>query len=197
MKKTLFVFVITLNVLLGQNFEVDKSRIIDLFENLKKIGVNENEGNDRVAYSDFDIQARQYISKKLEQINLALGFEGLNLHDDNRESLQVYSSLMGTGMSSRLFQEIREKRGLVYSIMSGNIFFEDAGIFGIITGGWILMAMDKAFGSGPDSILINASVPIFVVFVAVIILVIFGSLIGLIPANRATSIKPIDALREE
>ena len=48
-----------------------------------------------------------------------------------------------------------------------------AGIFGIITGGWILMAMDKAFGSGPDSILINASVPIFVVFVAVIILVIF------------------------
>ena len=72
-----------------------------------------------------------------------------------------------------------------------------AGIFGIITGGWILMAMDKAFGSGPDSILINASVPIFVVFVAVIILVIFGSLIGLIPANRATSIKPIDALREE
>ncbi len=69
MKKTLFVFVITLNVLLGQNFEVDKSRIIDLFENLKKFGVNENEGNDRVAYSDFDIQARQYISKKLEQIN--------------------------------------------------------------------------------------------------------------------------------
>ena len=37
-------------------------------------------------------------------------------------------------MSSRLFQEIREKRGLVYSIFSGNIFFEDAGIFGIIAG---------------------------------------------------------------
>ncbi len=72
--------------------------------------------------------------KKLEQIHLALGFEGLNLHDDNRETLQVYSSLMGSGMSSRLFQEIREKRGLVYSIFSGNIFFEDAGIFGIIAG---------------------------------------------------------------
>ena len=70
--------------------------------------------------------------KKLEQIHLALGFEGLNLHDDNRETLQVYSSLMGSGMSSRLFQEIREKRGLVYSIFSGNIFLEDVGIFGII-----------------------------------------------------------------
>lgn len=72
-----------------------------------------------------------------------------------------------------------------------------AGIFGIITGGWILIAMDSAFGSGPDSVLINASVPILVVFIAVIILVVFGTLIGLIPANRATSIKPIDALREE
>ena len=72
-----------------------------------------------------------------------------------------------------------------------------AGIFGIITGGWILIAMDSAFGSGPDSVLINASVPIIVIFISVIILVVFGTLIGLIPANRATSIKPIDALREE
>ena len=72
-----------------------------------------------------------------------------------------------------------------------------AGIFGIISGGWILIAMDSAFGSGPDSVLINASVPIIVVFIAVIILVVFGTLIGLIPANRATSIKPIDALREQ
>ena len=72
-----------------------------------------------------------------------------------------------------------------------------AGIFGIISGGWILIAMDSAFGSGPDSVLINASVPIIIVFISVIILVVFGTLIGLIPANRATSIKPIDALREE
>ena len=72
-----------------------------------------------------------------------------------------------------------------------------AGIFGIISGGWILIAMDSAYGIGPDSVLINASVPIIVVFISVIILVVFGTLIGLIPANRATSIKPIDALREE
>jgi putative ABC transport system permease protein len=45
--------------------------------------------------------------------------------------------------------------------------------------------------------LVNPSVSIPIVFLAVIILVVLGTLIGLIPANKATSIKPIDALREE
>ena len=72
-----------------------------------------------------------------------------------------------------------------------------AGIFGIISGGWILILLDNLFGQGPDSVLVNASVSILVVFISLIILVIFGALIGLIPASRATKIKPIEALREE
>jgi putative ABC transport system permease protein len=72
-----------------------------------------------------------------------------------------------------------------------------AGIFGIISGGWILIALDSLVGQGSDAILINPSVSIFIVFISLIILVVFGSLIGLIPATRATSIKPIEALREE
>ena len=72
-----------------------------------------------------------------------------------------------------------------------------AGFFGIISGGWILIWMDSAFGQGPDATIVNASVSIAVVFIAVVILVILGTLIGLIPAFKATSIKPIEALREE
>lgn len=72
-----------------------------------------------------------------------------------------------------------------------------AGICGIITGGWILIGLDAAFGQGDDAVIVNASVSIAVVFIALIILVTLGSLIGLIPAFKATSIKPIEALREE
>ena len=72
--------------------------------------------------------------KDLEQVNVILGFEGVDFYSDLYYATAVYSTVLGSGMSSRLFQEIREKRGLVYSIFSGNIFFEDAGIFGIIAG---------------------------------------------------------------
>ena len=72
-----------------------------------------------------------------------------------------------------------------------------AGLFGIITGGWILIALDHFYGQGDSAVIVNASVSISVVFIALIILVVLGTLIGLIPAFKATSIKPIEALREE
>lgn len=63
MKKSLIIYLLSLNFLVAQIHEVEKDRIIDIFENLKQLGVNENQGNDRVAYSDFDIEARKYLSK--------------------------------------------------------------------------------------------------------------------------------------
>jgi len=85
-------------------------------------------------------QSSKYISgeyreeKNLEQIHLLLGFEGVDFHDDDYYSLLVYSSLLGGGMSSRLFQEIREKRGLVYGISAFSSSYTDTGVFGIYAG---------------------------------------------------------------
>ncbi|MDA0316900.1 MAG: ABC transporter permease [Bacteroidetes bacterium] len=72
-----------------------------------------------------------------------------------------------------------------------------SGLLGIISGGWILIVIDLVWGQGDDATLVNASVSISIIFVALIILVILGTLIGLIPAFKATSVKPIEALREE
>jgi predicted Zn-dependent peptidase len=73
-------------------------------------------------------------ARELEQVHLALGFHGVNYADPDYYVAAVLSQLLGGGMSSRLFQEIREKRGLVYSIHSFTSSFADGGIFGIYAG---------------------------------------------------------------
>ncbi|REE81661.1 putative ABC transport system permease protein [Lutibacter oceani] len=72
-----------------------------------------------------------------------------------------------------------------------------AGALGIIFGGLVLMLIDATIGSGPDAALTNPTVDIPVVIIAAVTLVVLGTLIGLIPAHTAVSIRPIEALREE
>tara|TARA_Y100000996_G_scaffold279960_1_gene220829 strand:+ start:3837 stop:5090 length:1254 start_codon:yes stop_codon:yes gene_type:complete len=73
-------------------------------------------------------------NKDLEQVNIILGFEGVDFYSDLYYPTAVYSTVLGAGMSSRLFQEIREKRGLVYSISSYTSSFSDSGVFGVYAG---------------------------------------------------------------
>ena len=74
------------------------------------------------------------ISRPIEQANLVLGCVGLARTDDRRFSLGVLNAALGGGMSSRLFQEIREKRGLAYSVYSFNSQHADVGLWGIYAG---------------------------------------------------------------
>lgn len=72
--------------------------------------------------------------RDLEQAHLVMGFDGVGFTDDDYYPLAVLSTALGGGMSSRLFQEVREKRGLVYSIYTFSSAFTDGGIFGIYAG---------------------------------------------------------------
>jgi len=71
------------------------------------------------------------VKKDLEQTHVLLGFEGISTHHPDYYAASILSSILGGGMSSRLFQEIREKRGLVYSIYTFSSTYEDSGIFGV------------------------------------------------------------------
>jgi predicted Zn-dependent peptidase len=70
----------------------------------------------------------------LEQAHLVLGCEGIGYRDPDYYATAIYSTLFGGGMSSRLFQRIREERGLVYGIHCFNAAYADGGLFGIYAG---------------------------------------------------------------
>ncbi|MCX7338424.1 MAG: pitrilysin family protein [Alphaproteobacteria bacterium] len=72
--------------------------------------------------------------KDLEQVHFILGFEGLPFKHPDYYAMMVLSTVLGGGMSSRLFQEIREKRGLVYTIHSSTASYRDSGLFSVYAG---------------------------------------------------------------
>jgi predicted Zn-dependent peptidase len=68
-------------------------------------------------------------SKETEQVHLTLGVRGLPQADESRYVIAILDNILGGGMSSRLFQEIREKRGLVYTITSYHAAYREGGLF--------------------------------------------------------------------
>ena len=73
-------------------------------------------------------------NKSIEQVHLCLGTLGLSQNDKKRYALYALNAILGSSMSSRLFQEVREKRGLVYSIYSYLSSFTDSGVLNIYAG---------------------------------------------------------------
>ena len=72
--------------------------------------------------------------RELEQVHIALALPGVPQTDPSLYSLQTFTNILGGGMSSRLFQEAREKRGLCYSIYSFHAPYSDVGMFGLYAG---------------------------------------------------------------
>lgn len=80
------------------------------------------------------VPARHEVRDDLQQLNLALGARGIPWADERRYALHVLNTLLGGGMSSRLFQGVREEAGLAYSVYSMLDFYRDSGMIGIHLG---------------------------------------------------------------
>lgn len=74
------------------------------------------------------------VERPNEQVNLLLGVPGLVATDERRSTMSVLNAIFGSGMSSRLFQQVRERRGLAYSVYSFAPAYSDAGLFGMYAG---------------------------------------------------------------
>jgi predicted Zn-dependent peptidase len=77
---------------------------------------------------------RVVLAEDTEQVHVAVGWRGIDHHDDDRYALTVANQVLGGGMSSRLFQEVREERGLAYSVYSWASTYGDSGSAGIYAG---------------------------------------------------------------
>lgn len=73
-------------------------------------------------------------NKDTEQVHLIVGAPGLKLDHEKIYVMQIINTILGGGLSSRLFQEIREQRGLVYSVYSYHSSYHDTGLFGVYAG---------------------------------------------------------------
>ena len=74
------------------------------------------------------------VRRATEQANVVLAMPGITATDDRRYALSVLNAILGGGMSSRLFQEVRERRGLAYSVYSFASSYADSGYVGLYAG---------------------------------------------------------------
>ena len=117
-------------VVAAGNLEHD--RVVDAFaESLGTL-----EGGERPVRTapDTAVEPRTVLDDPTEQAHVAMGWRGIDHFDDDRYALTIANQVLGGGMSSRLFQEVREQRGLCYSVYSWATTYVDAGCAGVYAG---------------------------------------------------------------
>ncbi len=113
---------------------VDHDEVVELVRRAFPVGGDEAPAPTRGWAPPPSLTGAVVEDRPTEQAHLVLGMHALDRSDDRRWALSVLSNALGGGMSSRLFQEVREKRGLAYSVYSYASSHHDAGMFGIYAG---------------------------------------------------------------
>ena len=120
------------NVVLAIAGRVDPAAFRDLAESL--LGGLASGGDDVIEAGPVGSFGQNLITDDCEQVHFCIGTDGVGLFDDDLYTQSVTDSILGGGMSSRLFQEIREKRGLAYSVGSYCLPYSSGGAFTVYGG---------------------------------------------------------------
>ena len=119
------------NMVLSASGSVNHDQLVEMAEQkFSKLSATGSSDMEAAAYRGGDYRE----DRDLEQVHFALTVPGVSYQDDDFYASQILAGLLGGGMSSRLFQEVRERRGLCYSIFSFASSFADTGIFSVYAG---------------------------------------------------------------
>lgn len=121
------------NIVIAIAGNFDKQKVLDNIKSkMEKIpkGTPNKEAHQKYLY--VPTKVKQF--KEIEQLHLIIGFDGVALNDKNNYAMSLLNTVLGGGMSSILFQKIREEQGIAYSIYSYNSSYVNNGIFNIYVG---------------------------------------------------------------
>lgn len=119
------------NMVLVAAGNLDHERFVSSAEKyFASLKAGKNSANKKARYQGGEVRE----GKALEQLHLALGFQSGSYLAPDYYATQVYTTILGGGMSSRLFQEVREKRGLSYSVFAFNASLKETGLLSIYAG---------------------------------------------------------------
>ncbi len=120
------------NIIIACSGKFNESKLVDHLN--QGIGtININSKNEDVVVPEFS-GGLNVISKDLSEAHICLGLKGMPYNSDDRYTMHLLNTILGSGFSSRLFQNVREKKGLVYSIYSYHISYIDTGIWSVYAG---------------------------------------------------------------
>ena len=120
------------NLVVAAAGRLEHDRVVEaLAGTLGRLDGGERPTRDRPAA---DVEPRVVLDDPTEQAHVAMGWRAVDHHDDDRYPLMVANQILGGGMSSRLFQEVREQRGLCYSVYSWASTYQDSGCAGVYAG---------------------------------------------------------------
>jgi len=122
------------NMLVTAAGNLEHERLVDLVSTVFPMGKSANEFVHSDENSPTPQFPKQKVEKPIEQIHFCIGTQSFPRNHPDRFAISVLSVILGGGMSSRLFQEVREKLGLVYGIGAFGQSYRDTGMFGIMAG---------------------------------------------------------------
>lgn len=120
------------NIVIACSGNFDENVLVEQLN--RSFGILKRDSGQKLGAAPEFMSSLNIVPKKLSESHICLGLKGIPYNSEDRYSMYLLNTILGAGVSSRLFQEIREKRGLVYSIYSYNLSYLDTGLWGVYAG---------------------------------------------------------------